>query len=125
MDRTVCAPYLFAGVLVECRYELLLLVVVDDHDEVVHKGRGRTRAEIKDGGKVFEWSVPDLVAVHIVGEEAKVVDVNVNVFPVSDGRFGAEAILPMAASGRPACMKFTLPVDLAGIEVQGIEKVMD
>ena len=37
VDRTICAPDLPAGMLVECRDELLFLVVVNDDDEVIDK----------------------------------------------------------------------------------------
>ena len=37
MDRAICAPDLLAGILVECRDELLFLVVVNDDDGVVDK----------------------------------------------------------------------------------------
>ena len=102
MDRAICAPDLLAGVFVECRDELLFLVVVDDDDEVIHKRGGRCRAEIEDGREAFERGVPDFVAVEIVGEEAKVIDVDVDTLAVRDGSFRAEAVLAMTASGRPA-----------------------
>ena len=37
VDRAIRAPDLLAGILVECRDELLFLVVVDDDDEVIDK----------------------------------------------------------------------------------------
>ena len=37
VDRTISAPDLLTGILIECRDELLFLVVVDDDDEVIDK----------------------------------------------------------------------------------------
>jgi hypothetical protein len=37
VDRAICAPDLLACVFIECRDELLFLVVVDDDDEVIDK----------------------------------------------------------------------------------------
>src|SRR5437762_5022186 len=102
MYRAICAPDLFAGVSVECRYELLFLVVVHDDNEVIHERGGRGGSEIEDRREAFERGVPDFGAIQIVGEKAKVIDVNVDSLAVRNGSLRAEAVLTMTASRRPA-----------------------
>ena len=91
---------MLAGILVERRDELLFLVVVDDDDEIADESGRRRRAEIEDGREVFERGVPDFVAVEIVGEQAEVIDIDVDSLAVGDRCFRTEAVLAMTAPGR-------------------------
>src|SRR3954463_573203 len=102
MDRTVCAPYLFARVLIECRNELVFLVIVDNHNEVVYQNGRRCRSEIEDRREAFERRAPYFVAVEIVGEKAKIIDVNVNTFAVRNRSLRGKAVLTVTASRRAA-----------------------
>ena len=124
MYRAICAPDLFAGVFVVRRYKLLFLVIVDDHDEVVHKRGGRCCSEIEDRREAFERGVLNFPAIEIVGEEAQIGDVDVDAIPVGDGSFGSKTVLAMAAAGRATRIELAFPVDLAGVEVERIQEVV-
>src|ERR1022692_201719 len=68
-------------------------------------------------GKLSSGGVPDFVAVEIIGEKSKIINVDVNTLAVGDRGFRAEAVLAVTAPGRVACMEFAPPVDLAGVEI--------
>src|SRR3954447_14349494 len=99
MYRAICAPDLLASTFVECRYELLFLVVVNDDNDVIQKSGRRCRSEVEDRREAFERSVPDFVAIEIVGEKAKVIDVDIDTLAVRNGRLRAKAVFAMTASG--------------------------
>ena len=117
MDVAIRAPDLLAGFLIECRDELLFLVVIDDDDQVVdwagEEAVPKSRMVGKFSSGVFQTFLPS----KIVGEEAKIGDVDVDASAVGDGGFRTETILAMTAAGRVAGVELALPVDLAGIEI--------
>ena len=77
----------------------------------------RSSAEIENGREVFEQRAPDFLTIEIVGEEAKIGDVDVNALAVGDGSFRTETVLAMTAAGRMAGVELPLPVDFAGIQI--------
>src|SRR4029450_5267331 len=100
VDGPICTPDLLACSLVERRDELLFLVVVDDNDKVIDKCGGRGGAELEDSREILERGAPDFIAVEVVGENAKVINIDVDTAAVRHRGFRAKAVLAMAASGR-------------------------
>src|ERR1044072_9170837 len=102
-DFSIGAPGLFSCLLVEGRDELLLLVVVDNHQEVSRQRRRATRAELQIDWIGFKRRVPDLFALQVKCPQAEICHVRVNEFAVGYRTFRREAVLTVAAAPRALC----------------------
>src|ERR1044072_8118607 len=109
-DFSIGAPGLFSCLLVEGRDELLLLVVVDNHQEVSRQRRRATRAEFQINWIGFERRVADLSALQVKCPQAEICHVGVNEFPVGYRTFRREAVLTVTPTRRLSGVKLFLPL---------------
>ena len=96
--RQTCLPVALSNAAMNCCFSLSLTMMTRLSTRVGEEAVPKSRIVGKLSSGVFQT----LFAIEIVGEKAKVIDVDVNAFAVCDRSLRAEAVLAMTASGRPA-----------------------